>query len=371
MTVSDLRRANAEAPALGPIHTTATARCLPALPRRLETASVRRAVFHRVRRGGSKDATPRLHPVSASSSSSEGSRRPMGGALKRRGVSKDDLVAILEMSKLCQTLYLHLTGLGSEDDAGIVAVLEDVYECVARVDPGMEVVPLLERCGWDTATAMTLEDSLGEEDHLITLDLRSNEDVEIEEGADPGADGGGDASSPIDKTSVGGTFDRMHAGHRLLLATASAVTLARTGTDSSPILYIGVTGDVLLTNKRHRDLIEPYDTRANAAKLFVEKTRPRSSPVEVRCGPLDDGPPLAATVEDMKALVVSAETLGGGETLQAMRKERGFEPLKLVSVGLVKGRVGKGRGDDGKVSSTSLRADDADERERRRMRGGR
>ena len=293
--------------------------------------------------------------------------------MKRRGVSKDDLVAILEMSKLCQTLYLHLTGLGSEDDAGIVAVLEDVYECVARVDPGMEVVPLLERCGWDTATAMTLEDSLGEEDHLITLDLRSNEDVEIEEGADPGADGGGDASSSssIDKTSVGGTFDRMHAGHRLLLATASAVTLARTGTDSSPILYIGVTGDVLLTNKRHRDLIEPYDTRANAAKLFVEKTRPRSSPVEVRCGPLDDGPPLAATVGDMKALVVSAETLGGGETLQAMRKERGFEPLKLVSVGLVKGRVGKGRGDDGKVSSTSLRADDADERERRRMRGGR
>ena len=70
--------------------------------------------------------------------------------MKRRGVSKDDLVAILEMSKLCQTLYLHLTGLGSEDDAGIVAVLEDVYECVARVDPGMEVVPLLERCGWDT-----------------------------------------------------------------------------------------------------------------------------------------------------------------------------------------------------------------------------
>ena len=165
---------------------------------------------------------------------------------------------------------------------------------------------------------------------------------------------------------MGGTFDRMHAGHRLLLATASAVTRSR----DAPTVYVGVTGDVLLRNKRHRDLIEPYEARATAAASFVAKTRPPTAPLAVKCGPLDDGPPLAATVADMRALVVSRETLAGGEAIQEARKDAGLAPLRVTCVGLVKGRAGKGRGEDGKVSSTALRADAADDRERRRMRGG-
>ena len=188
----------------------------------------------------------------------------MGGALQRRGVSKDDLAALLEISRACDTLYLHLAGLAREDDAEIVAVLEDVYECVARVDPSAEVVPLLERCGWDADAVMALEDRIGDEDHVVTLSLELEEGGGVEEGDETTGD------ETVDKTSVGGTFDRMHAGHRLLLATASAVT--RSG--DSPTVFIGVTGDVLLTNKRHRDLIEPYEVRASKAKSFVAKTRP-------------------------------------------------------------------------------------------------
>ena len=41
--------------------------------------------------------------------------------------------------------------------------------------------------------------------------------------------------------AVGGTFDRLHAGHRLLLATAAAAT--------DGVLYVGVTGDSLLRKK--------------------------------------------------------------------------------------------------------------------------
>ena len=299
----------------------------------------------------------------------------MGGALQRRGVSKDDIVALLEISRACDTLYLHLTGLAREDDAAIVAVLEDVYECVARVDPSAEVVPLLERCGWDADAVMALEDRIGDEDHVVTLSL-DLEEGEIEEGgtAEGVEEGGtfaGDDRSvdkthlSVDKTSVGGTFDRMHAGHRLLLATASAVTLS----GDFPTVFIGVTADVLLANKRHRDLIEPYEARASKAASFVAKTRPPTSPLAVQCGPLDDGPPLAATVRDMRALVVSRETIAGGEAIQEARRDAGFPPLRITCVGLVKGRAGKGRGDDGKVSSTALRADAADDRERRRMRG--
>ena len=141
----------------------------------------------------------------------------MGGALQRRGVSKDDLAALLEISRACDTLYLHLTGLAREDDAEIVAVLEDVYECVARVDPSAEVVPLLERCGWDADAVMALEDRIGDEDHVVTLSLELEEGGGVEEGDETTGD-----DTSVDKTSVGGTFDRMHAGHRLLLATASA-----------------------------------------------------------------------------------------------------------------------------------------------------
>ena len=291
----------------------------------------------------------------------------MGGALQRRGVSKDDLAALLEISRACDTLYLHLAGLAREDDAEIVAVLEDVYECVARVDPSAEVVPLLERCGWDADAVMALEDRIGDEDHVVTLSLELEEGGGVEEGDETAGDETTGDETTVDKTSVGGTFDRMHAGHRLLLATASAVT--RSG--DSPTVFIGVTGDVLLTNKRHRDLIEPYEVRASKAKSFVAKTRPPTSPIVVECGPLDDGPPLAATVADMRALVVSRETSAGGEAIQELRRGAGFPPLRVVCVGLVKGKVGKGRGDDGKVSSTALRADAADDRERRRMRGGR
>ena len=97
---------------------------------------------------------------------------------------------------------------------------------------------------------------------------------------------------------------------------------------------------------------------------------PPTAPLAVKCGPLDDGPPLAATVADMRALVVSRETLAGGEAIQEARKDAGLAPLRVTCVGLVEGRAGKGRGEDGKVSSTALRAHAADDRERRRMRGG-
>ena len=97
--------------------------------------------------------------------------------------------------------------------------------------------------------------------------------------------------SPIrfTKVSVGGTFDRMHAGHRLLLAAASAVTGAsssRAAAEPTPnvpdaptlTIYVGVTGDALLSSKKHRNLIQTYETRAAAAQWFLAATRPPSSP---------------------------------------------------------------------------------------------
>jgi phosphopantetheine adenylyltransferase len=55
----------------------------------------------------------------------------------------------------------------------------------------------------------------------------------------------------------------------------------------------------------------------------------------------------------MQALVVSQETLPGGQAINSGRASRGFEQLQLVVVGLV------GGGADSKLSSTALREADA------------
>ncbi|EEH52359.1 uncharacterized protein MICPUCDRAFT_11674, partial [Micromonas pusilla CCMP1545] len=141
------------------------------------------------------------------------------------------------------------------------------------------------------------------------------------------------------RVSVGGTFDRIHAGHRLLLATAHGV------------LYVGVTSDEMLRGKTRAGMIASYDDRAAAALAFLRATRPPRDALDVRVGPLRaNEPPLAATTERMDALVVSGETTEGGEALNAARRERGFAPVTLIAVGVI-GDDGEG----GKLSSSALR----------------
>lgn len=275
------------------------------------------------------------------------------------------------------------------------------YDSIATTAPCLDVVPALQSVGWqpaDVARAMPSETALYVAPSSasgvvgagagVTIDAirRSREElglpplvttpVTIDVAAEArtrtdakgrASEGGGSEGTPLrfTKVSVGGTFDRMHAGHRLLLAAASAVAGAPPAT-----IYLGVTGDELLVSKAHRDLIQTYETRANAARAFLESTRPSVADstaeaegdvarVCVRVGPLDNSPPLAATVEAMEALVISRETVAGGEALNALRAEAGFRPITLAVVGLV---GGSGDGDGDKLSSTALRGEEATSR---------
>ena len=154
--------------------------------------------------------------------------------------------------------------------------------------------------------------------------------------------GGGAAFAAV---AVGGTFDRLHAGHRLLLA-AAALAVGEGGT-----LYLGVSADGLLEGKKHRELIQSYAERAAAAEAFVRDVNPSA---RVAAGPLEDPaePPLAATLREMDALVVSHETVGGAEWIQGVRRDRGLKPLEVLVVGLVaQGHAAGGE----KISSTALR----------------
>ena len=254
------------------------------------------------------------------------------------------------------------------------AALESLYHAVAREAPTLDAVPALEGLGWNpdaVARALPADARVLDADAPLARDVqaaRARANLPPLDGDHDDDPDGGDGSyvppaavsdvpvpepSTFARLSVGGTFDRMHAGHRLLLATSSACA------PPEGVVFVGVTGDELLVNKRHRRLVQAYDDRAAAAETFLRATRGPTAAIELHVGPLDAGLPLAATVRDMDALVVSRETVAGADAVNAARVERGFAPLAIVVVGLVGG--GEGAMEEEKLSSSALRAAEAEE----------
>lgn len=98
------------------------------------------------------------------------------------------------------------------------------------------------------------------------------------------------------------------------------------------MLYIGVTGDALLSGKAHRHLVQSFEAREAAARSFVSALRPG---LRVDTSELSSAPPKAATEAPMACLVISRETAAGGLALQAQRQQAGLAPLVLLVVDLV------------------------------------
>lgn len=144
--------------------------------------------------------------------------------------------------------------------------------------------------------------------------------------------------------AVGGTFDRLHAGHRILLA-ATAIT-------ATEAAYIGITGPALLQNKNHHELLQSFEARESAAKEYLQLVRPG---LAVHTAELHNPKGLASEIGGIEALVVSTETAQGAPPINEDRLKRGFAPLQVVTVAL----VGATGGTAAKLSSTTLRADEA------------
>lgn len=133
--------------------------------------------------------------------------------------------------------------------------------------------------------------------------------------------------------AVGGTFDRLHMGHCLLLSTA-AVLARRT-------LVVGLTVEPLLSHKTHADHIQTFSVRRERVRAAVKLFNPSVScvvlPMRDRFGPLRHLPHI-------QSLVVSEETEESVLNIKRLRPG-----LSVHVTGLVTGGAPK------KVSSTELR----------------
>lgn len=146
----------------------------------------------------------------------------------------------------------------------------------------------------------------------------------------------------IPVVAVGGTFDHLHDGHKILLTTSAFLT--------KKTLIIGVTGHDLLKNKKYIEYLESYEKRVNQVKSFLYYVRPDIKPniyeINDVCGP-------TAKIKNIDALVVSLESAKGAEFVNNTRLELGWNKLQVYTIGIV------GNSDsetfENKLSSTEIR----------------
>ncbi|KZN83965.1 Uncharacterized protein EN45_110830 [Penicillium chrysogenum] len=191
-------------------------------------------------------------------------------------------------------------------------------------------------------------------------------------------------STPQYSVVVGGTFDHLHVGHKLLL-TAVALVLEPLDRGQEGRLTIGVTGDALLVNKKYAEFLESWEERWQSTAAFLtaimdfspEKKPPQierafapgpnGKMVVVRIQPnlafefVEISDPFGPTIteENLGAIVVSKETHSGGAAVNEERVKKGWKGLAVFEVDVLQSGEAATVTDvenfESKISSTDVR----------------
>ncbi len=149
-------------------------------------------------------------------------------------------------------------------------------------------------------------------------------------------------SRPFNEVAIGGTFDVLHRGHKILLRTAF-----RAG--DRVLIGLSRNGFARRLVKNHR--VARYPKRKRELVSFLKKERLLD---RAKIIPLDD--PYGPTINDstVRALVVSRMTKKMADKINTIRRRRGLKPLPVVSIGMVVAE------DFEPISSTRIRAGEID-----------
>ncbi|MBU0763041.1 MAG: pantetheine-phosphate adenylyltransferase [Candidatus Altiarchaeota archaeon] len=119
---------------------------------------------------------------------------------------------------------------------------------------------------------------------------------------------------------VGGTFEGLHDGHKLVLKTAF---------ENAKSVVIGLTSDDFAERFRTRK-VSVYTNRKNALGEFVKAFDTPYEVVEI-----NDSYGVATIDKDMDCIVVSEETLLRAEEINTIRFKKGLPKLTVIVVPLV------------------------------------
>ncbi|ROW16114.1 hypothetical protein VPNG_01966 [Cytospora leucostoma] len=230
------------------------------------------------------------------------------------------------------------------------------------------------------------------QDQLITVKGGVTFSVPPRDGPPPPSPG----TMPHSTVCLGGTFDHLHTGHKLLLtAGAYLLDIPAKGSAETCNYIIGISGDELLKNKKGAEFLEKWDERARnvihflssilelspegwkaLAALSIQEessdfsTTFRDGTITIHCVKIQDpfGPTI--TEQGMDALVVSAETRSGGKAVNDKRAELGWSPMEVFEVDVLDSREitdtpSQSEDFSSKISSTAIRSQIAEATARR------
>ncbi len=153
-------------------------------------------------------------------------------------------------------------------------------------------------------------------------------------------EGGECGKKPFRKAIVGGAFDRLHRGHRVLLDTAARLASS---------LLIGLADGPLLAGKAFREKILPYEERRRLLASYLDGKKISYSIVKI-VEPI--GP--AGTDGEADVIVVSPETYERALMINEERRRNGLQELFIVVVPTVLAD------DGGPLKSHRIRAGEID-----------
>lgn len=147
------------------------------------------------------------------------------------------------------------------------------------------------------------------------------------------------------KVVLGGTFDRLHNGHKVLLNKAAEL--------ASEDVVVGVTDKDMIIKKSLFEMIEPVEFRIKRVVDFVEDI---SGEAKCLAEPIIDPFGPSTRILDLEAIVVSRETVKGADAVNKKRNEKGMSQLDVIIVELVEGS--DEILNETKISSSSKRRED-------------